>query len=321
MITVITYSKENGYRLLEKTALSHRVSDEKHDLIWIDFESASPEEATLLSSYFDFHPLAIEDCIAETPLPKVDDFGDYVFLVLHGSQLKTENQFITNEINFFLGRNYLATYHETFSRSIQEARERCLKNMPSVARGADFLLHEILDRLVDNYFPVLERFHEEMEQIEQEVFSNPKKNTLNKIVMLKKEVTAIYRTILPQQEILNRLSRDSFSVISNKATVYYRDVYDHLARISELADSYRDQLGGTLEAYLTVVSNRLNEVMKVLTMFTATLMPLTLITGIYGMNFENMPEIKTRFGYFVVLGVMAVTTACIVFYFRKKKWL
>ncbi|MEK7748188.1 MAG: magnesium/cobalt transporter CorA [Nitrospirota bacterium] len=321
MITVIAYSKETGYHLLDKSALAPRIGDEKHDLIWIDFESASQDESTLLSTYFDFHPLAIEDCIAETPLPKVDDFGDYIFLVLHGSRLKTEDQFATNEVNFFLGHNYVVTYHYTFSRSIKDARERCLKNIPSVLRGADFLLHEILDRLVDNYFPVLARFHDEMEQIDQEVFSSPKKNTLNKIVALKKEVTVLYRTILPQQEILNRLSRDPFLVISSKATVYYRDVYDHLARIAELADSYQDQLSGTLEAYLAVVSNRLNEVMKVLTMFTATLMPLTLITGIYGMNFDNMPELRMRFGYFGVLGLMAVTTAAVVFFFRKKKWL
>jgi magnesium transporter len=321
MMTIIAYSKEKGYRLLDQTELLPRISDEKHDMIWIDFETPSPEEAALLSSYFDFHPLAIEDCVAETPLPKIDDFENYIFLVLHGSQWGDEGLFATKDLNFFLGPNYLVTYHDTASRSIKEARERCLKNLPAIARGADFLLHEILDRVVDNYFPVLEQFQDAMEKIEQEIFSNPKKNTLNKIVVLKKKVMLLYRSILPQQEILNRLSRDNFAVISPKTAVYYRDIYDHLARISDLADSYRDQLGSTSQAYLSVVSNRLNEAMKVLTMFTATLMPLTLITGIYGMNFDNMPELRSPYGYFGVLGIMGSVTIGIIFYFRKQKWL
>jgi magnesium transporter len=321
MITVIAYSKEHGYHLLDKTELLPRISDEKHDLVWIDFESPLPDESALLSSYFNFHPLAIEDCVTETLLPKVDDFGDYIFLVLYGARWGVEGRFATNEINFFLGPNYMVTYHDFPSRSVKQARERCLKNLPATIRGADFLLHEVLDCMVDDYFPVLDRFEKAMEGLESEVFANPQKTTLNKIVVLKKEVMLLRRSILPQQEILNRLSRDNFAVIGAKTGVYYRDVYDHLARISEMADSYQDQLGGTLEVYLSAVSNRLNEVMKVLTMFTATLMPLTLITGIYGMNFDNMPELRSRFGYFGVLGVMGVILIGEFIYFRKKKWL
>ena len=321
MMTIIAYSKEGGYRLFDRTELKPKIADEQHDLVWIDFERPAYDETEYLTSYFNFHPLAIEDCVSETPLPKVDDFGTYIFLVLHGSRMLTEGRSATNEVNFFLGPNYLVTYHDNASRSILEARDRCLKNLPSIARGADFLLHEVLDRMVDHYFPVLEQFEKAMEEVEVEVFANPRKETLNKIVMLKKDVMLLRRVILPQQEILNRLSRDNFSVISTKATAYYRDIYDHLASISSLADSYRDQLSGTLEAYLSVVSNRLNEIMKVLTMFTATLMPLTLITGIYGMNFSNMPELNTRHGYFVVLGSMGIMAIGLVIYFRKKKWL
>ena len=321
MMTLIAYSKDGGYRLLTRAELKPRIGDEKHDLIWIDFEKPTPDETDYLSNYFNFHPLAVEDCVAETPLPKVDDFGVYLFLVLHGSRMLTEGRSATNEVNVFLGSNYLVTYHDRASRSIAEARDRCLKNLPSIARGADFLLHEILDRMVDHYFPVLEQLEMAMEEVEVEVFSHPRKETLNRIVMLKKEVMLLRRVILPQQEIFNRLSRDNFAVISAKATTYYRDIYDHLASISDLAEAYRDQLSGTLDAYLSVVSNRLNEIMKVLTMFTATLMPLTLITGIYGMNFSNMPELHTRHGYVAVLGGMGVIAIGLVIYFRKKKWL
>ncbi len=320
MITVIAYSKEDGYRLLNRTDLLPRIGDEKHELVWIDFEAPVTEETTLLSGYFNFHPLAIEDCVTETLLPKVDDFGDYIFLVLHGSQAAGENRFDTSELNFFLGANYLVTYHDTPSRSIKEARERCLKNLPSIPRRTDFLLHEILDRMVDHYFPVLEQFEDSIERLELDIFGQSRKETLNEIITLKKEVMSLRRVITPQQEILNRLSRDNFAVISSKAAIYYRDVYDHLVQISGLADTYRDHLSGTLDAYLSIVSNRLNEVMKVLTIFTAILMPLTLITGIYGMNFEYMPELRSRYGYYGVLGGMAVIAISLVIYFRKRKW-
>jgi magnesium transporter len=322
MIHVVVYSKDTGYQLEDPSRLAPYIHEDKHDLVWIDFEAATTAEAALLSQFFHFHPLAIEDCVTETLLPKIDDFGDYIFLVLHGSRSSgDESPFETSEVNFFLGVHYLVTYHDLPSRSIKEARDRCLKNLPSIAKGPDFLLHEILDRMVDHYFPMMEILEDEMERIELEVFSQPKKETLNDIVKLKKQVLLLRRVITPQQEILNRLSRDNFAVISPKAAIYYRDVYDHLVRISDLADSYRDQLSNTLEAYLSVISNRLNEVMKVLTMFTATLMPLTLITGIYGMNFDNMPELRMKYGYYGVLGAMGVMAIALVIYFRKKKWL
>lgn len=320
MIAIIAYSKEEGYRYFDQPERIPDFLKDKRELIWVDLEAATEPEASILSRYFNFHPLAIEDCISETLLPKVDDFGDYIFLVLHGARVAEEG-LSTMEINFFLGPNYLVTYHDEPSRSINKVKERCLKNSLSITRGADFLLHEILDGMVDNYFPVLDHLDAAIDQVEEEVFSRPEQGTLNKIFNLKKEVMHLRRVTGPQREILNRLSRDPFPVISPKAAIYFRDVYDHLARISDLSESYRDLVSGALEAYLSVVSNRLNEIMKVLTIFTATLMPLTVITGIYGMNFQNMPELQSRNGYYAVLGIMAVIAGGMLFYFRKKKWL
>ncbi|HEY5599166.1 MAG TPA: magnesium/cobalt transporter CorA, partial [Candidatus Manganitrophaceae bacterium] len=268
-----------------------------------------------------FHPLAIEDCVTETLLPKIDDFGDYIFLVLHGSRVSEERGFSTAEINFFLGPHYLVSYHDQPSRSVNRTKERLLKNAPSMTKGVDFLLHEILDGMVDNYFPVLDQFDDAVDGIEEEVFSHPDQETLNKIFTLKKEVMHLRRVTGPQREILNRLSRDNFSVISPKAAIYYRDVYDHLVRISDLSESYRDLITGALEAYLSVVSNRLNEIMKILTIFTATFMPLTLITGIYGMNIESIPGLRSEDAFWGVLGGMAIITAAMFLFFRKKKWL
>lgn len=321
MISILVYSEEEGHRSFDRPALLPSLLADERNRLWVDLEAATPEEAEILSRDFHFHPLAIEDCISETLLPKIDDYSDYIFLVLHGSRPMTDHAFVTAEMNFFLGSRYLVSYHDEPSRSISRAKERCLRGGPSVTRGVDFLLHEILDGMVDNYFPVLDQFDSIIDRIEEEVFARPDRETLNRIFDLKKEVMHLRRVAGPQREILNRLSRDPFPVISAKAAVYFRDVYDHLARISDLAESYRDLVTGALEAYLSVVSNRLNEIMKVLTVFTATLMPLTVITGIYGMNFENMPELRFRYGYFIVLAVMAAITVGMLAFFRKKKWL
>ncbi len=321
MISILVYSEEEGHRSFDRLDRLPSLLADKRNWVWLDLEAATPQEAESLSRDFHFHPLAVEDCISETLLPKIDDYGDYIFLVLHGSRPITDRTFATAEMNFFLGPRYLVSYHDEPSRSISRAKERCLRTGPSITRGVDFLLHEILDGMVDNYFPVLDQFDSMIDRIEEEVFARPDRETLNKIFSLKKEIMHLRRVASPQREILNRLSRDPFPVISAKAAVYFRDVYDHLARITDLAESYRDMVTSALEAYLSVVSNRLNEIMKLLTVFTATLMPLTVITGIYGMNFVNIPELHTQYGYFIILAVMAMVSIGMLLFFRKKKWL
>ncbi|MDC4205669.1 MAG: magnesium/cobalt transporter CorA [Candidatus Manganitrophus sp.] len=321
MTSILVYSEEEGHRSFDDLSVLPSLLENKKNQIWVDFEGPAPEAAESLSRDFHFHTLAIEDCISETLLPKIDDYGDYIFLVLHGARTMGDQTFVTAEINFFLGSNYLVSYHDEPSRSISQAKERCLRSGPAITRGVDFLLHEILDAMVDHYFPVLDQFDSIIDGIEEEVFAQPDRETLNKIFSMKKEVMHLRRVAGPQREILNRLSRDPLKVISPTAAVYFRDVYDHLARINDLAESYRDLVTSALDAYLSVVSNRLNEIMKVLTVFTATLMPLTVITGIYGMNFENMPELHSKYGYFIVIAVMAAITVGMLAFFRKKKWL
>jgi len=210
---------------------------------------------------------------------------------------------------------------EQLSRSINRTKERCLKNSLAMSRGMDFLLYEILDGTVDNYFPILDDFDEVVNELEHEVIHNPSKETLNRIFSLKRDGMALRRVTGPQREILNRLSRDPFAVINKRTAIYFRDVYDHLVRISELAESYKDLTTGLLEAYLSVVSNRLNEIMKVLTVFTAVMMPLTVITGLYGMNFKYMPELDWPYGYHMTIGIMAVVIVGMLGFFRWKKWL
>jgi magnesium transporter len=322
MIEIFAFSKENGLRRMTDVTTLPGLLKEEMESVWVDLESPTEEESQILSTVFNFHPLAIEDCIAESHLPKLDDFGEYLFLVLHGARRgDVSGTFKTIELNFFLGKRYLVTYHQQLSRSINRTKERCLKNSLAMSRGMDFLLYEILDGTVDNYFPILDDFDEVVNDLEHEAIHNPSKDTLNKIFSLKRDGMSLRRVTSPQREILNRLSRDPFAVINKRTAIYFRDVYDHLVRIADLAESYKDLTTGLLEAYLSVVSNRLNEIMKVLTVFTAVMMPLTVITGLYGMNFKYMPELNWPYGYHLTLGIMAVIVVVMLGFFRWKKWL
>ncbi|MBI3610119.1 MAG: magnesium/cobalt transporter CorA [Nitrospirae bacterium] len=322
MIEIFAFTKENGLRRTTDAGSLPGLLKDETESVWVDLETPTEEETQILSSIFNFHPLAIEDCIAESHLPKLDDFGDYLFLVLHGARRgDISGTFKTVELNFFLGKRYLVTYHQQLSRSINRTKERCLKNSLAMSRGMDFLLYEILDGTVDNYFPILDDFDEVLDELEHEVTASPSKETLNRIFSLKRDGMSLRRVTSPQREILNRLSRDPFAVVNKRTAIYFRDVYDHLVRINDLAESYKDLTTGLLEAYISMVSNRLNEVIKVLTALTVVFMPLTVIPSIYGMNFKNMPELNWEYGYPVALGMMAVIVVVMLGFFRKKKWI
>ncbi len=322
MIQVFAYSKGAGLRALETADNLPELLKDEREHVWVDLESPTPSEMEILSSLFHFHALAIEDCLTESSLPKIDDYGDHLFLVLHGSTKDpVPGQFTTYEIDCFISRNYLVTVHYHPSRSIDRSKDRCRKESPTMSMGMDFLLHEILDGMVDNYFPLLDDYDEMIDALEDEVFSKPTQMTLNKIFSLKRDIMHLRRVAAPQREIFNRLSRNESPALTKKSAIYFRDVYDHLVRIYDLAESYRDLITGTLEAYLSVVSNRMNEVMKVLTVIATIILPLSLIAGIYGMNFEFMPELHTHYGYFVVLGIMAGLAGTMLYLFRRKGWL
>jgi magnesium transporter len=292
-------------------------------LHWIDLEDPTVKEATLLEDPFHFHPLAIEDCLAEVHHPKVDDYESYIFVIVHGIRFDAPtDQFITRELDIFLGRNYLITHHKGPMRSISTLREMCNKNLvSSFPRGADFLVHQILDLLFEHYFPNLDSIEDKVQLVQVEVFEHPTRETLDRIFELKKDVLQLRRICAPQREIVNRLARGEFEVVSPRAAVYFRDIYDNLYRIVEASFAYQDMVQSLLDAYLSAVSNRLNETMKRLTVIGAIMAALTVITGVYGMNFEHMPELKWKFGYAFVWAMMAAVSIGLYFWFRKKDWI
>jgi magnesium transporter len=295
------------------------------NFVWIDMEAPTvEEEEEILAGVFNFHPLTIEDSRRDHPQPKVEEFPEYLYIVFHGVRTDTSSRnFVTKELDVYLGKNFLVTYHHEHFRSIAAIKKQVLASPVACQRGGAYLLHQILDYIVDLYAPVIEDFEVYITKLEDRIFRLRKANNriLAEIIKLKRNVLRLRRISQKQLDIIYRLSHGEFGLIEENMLPFYRDVYDHLLRVSDLSESYRDLVSSLMDTYLSVLSNRTNEVMKTLTIFSAIMLPLSLIAGIYGMNFENMPELKTRFGYFAVLGFMGLVAAIMLGYFWRQGWI
>jgi len=303
--------------------LPNLLSD-KGNLVWVDIEKPNAADNKILSDIFHFHPLTIEDAIETRNHPKVESYGDYLFLIVHGVTMETNStNFVTHELDIYLGENFVLTYHHDFFRSINHVKSQVRANTFSCERGADYLLHQILDRLVDLYIPVVDDFDTAINKLEDRIFEmkNGSNKILEEIMDVKRSAGRLIRISSKQLDVISRMSHGEFPLISEHILPFYRDVYDHLHRVSVLAENYRDLVGGLLNIHFNVVANRTNDVVKILTIFSAIVLPLSLIAGIYGMNFENMPELKTRYGYFLTLGLMVLLAIALLFYFWRKGWI
>jgi magnesium transporter len=295
-------------------------------LLWVILQDAQAEEiADVLRDTFQFHPLTIEDCESVGyQTPKVDDFEEHMFILSHalirdGEDLENLN---TQELDMFLGKNYVVCSYRTDTMPpVDHIWTRLEKDRRLIQNGADFLCHAILDALVDDYMPLIDKMDEEIEWLEDRVLEKPNPETLQRILALKHSTLTLRRIVAPQREIMNRLSRDEFSLITANHRIYFRDIYDHLVRIQDLAESVRDIVSGTLDIYLSATSNRLNEVMKALTIVSTIFLPLTFIAGVYGMNFKYFPEINWQYGYLYVWILFAAILIAMLLFFRKRGWI
>jgi magnesium transporter len=278
---------------------------------------------------FHFHPLSIEDCVKESPSPKVDEYSPkeedrfvpYLFIVIHAVDYsRKDGVFATSELNFFLGKNFLITYHQDPLRSVTQTEERAVKATMHIARAPDRVAYTLLDSIAENYKPALDELSLEISELEQRALQDPCKATLNKILMVKKEVLHLRQIIGPQREVLARFARGEFKLIRAHLVPYYRDVYDSLHHISELAQGYTDSLTGILQVYLNMSSNQTGEVVKLLTLITVITTPLMMIGTWYGMNFHDMPELSWRHGYWIAASLTILSTVGTFLYFRSKKW-
>lgn len=312
-----------------------QVCRQPEGVIWIDLEDPSDaEEETLLVSLLDIHPLAIEDAQRgreeEGHLPKVEDFSDYLFIIFNPIERKdataeseTEEKLDirTSQLSAYLFSRMLVTHHYRPMRSIAYAMQMCSKNPQTLGRGPDFLFHLIIDDIVDNYTPILDALDESVDSMEDEVFEKPSQRCMVRILQLKKDIMTIRRIAVYQREMLNRLSRGEFSLISEGEIIYYRNVYDHLVRMTDLAESYRDVVSGLLDAYLSVTSNNLNRVMKVLTIISTIFLPLSVITGFFGMNFEYLPGLHWEYGHTAATLFMLAVAGGMLWVFKHNRWM
>lgn len=292
--------------------------------VWVSLEKTTPEEVNrVLADTFHFHPLSVEDCVSSGyQPPKVDDFGTYIFLILHALHCVDHfDEMETKELNLFLGHNYLVTsYIDDEMAPIRKTLQRLQRDERMAHNGPDFLCHAILDYLVDEFMPLLDELEEEIEVLEDKVVEKPTPDTLQRILSMKHVILTLRRAIMPQREILNRLSRDDFPQIDRASRIYFRDIYDHLVRIQDLLDTVRDIVGNTLDTYLSATSNRLNEVMKALTVVSTIFLPLSFIAGVFGMNFQYFPEITWPLGYVWAWFLFISIALGMILIFKKRGW-
>jgi magnesium transporter len=333
MITIYQYL--NGtIRTLDLKEL-HRATRGESGMIWVDLENPTEaEEETLLLSIFDFHPLTIDDCRKgndqEGHLPKVEDFGDYLFIIfnpveglmaLDDGESMFRMEISTTQLSAYLTTKILVTHHYIPLRSVTNAMQLLVKNPLSLGKGPDFLFHFIIDDIVDNYTPILDKLDDAIDKMEDEVFQSPSQTSMMRILHLKRNIMTIRRVAVYQREMLSRLSRGEFELINRDEMIYYRNVYDHLVRMTDMADSYRDLVTSLLDAYLSVTSNNLNQVMKVLTIISTIFLPLSVITGFFGMNFTYLPISTWEYGVAITTGFMVVVATGMLWFFKRNKWI
>lgn len=294
--------------------------------IWVDLEQATPEETkSMLESMFNFHPLAIEDCVSPSEQPKVEEYEGYLFLVMHAVDYSSqEHCFQTNELNVFIGKNFLVTYHDRPLRSIALTIERVMKNSAAVARAPDRLTYTLLDLLLDQYNPSTERLSAEIEAMEREAINTKSRNFLTDVLRLKGEVARLRTIIGPQREVMSRIARGEFKIIRAHLLPYFRDLHDTLIRLAAQADGYRDSLTNLITVQLNMQQAETNQVVKVLTVLATLSLPLVAITSFYGMNIKHFPNESWPswpWAYAYILGLNALVTGLIYWFLRRKNWL
>jgi magnesium transporter len=291
--------------------------------VWVDLSDPSPDDARILTDVFHFHELSVEDALAETHHPKVESYGEYLYLILHGIDFSArEHTFKTQDIDFFLGERYLVTVHPGVSRSIRQVSEVCDRNARVLGEGPAALLYRIVDTMVDNYRPEVEKLSERLDDIEKEVFEHPTPKLARRILDFKRDVASLRRIVLPQRDAVGRLARREFSLISEQMAYRFRDVHDHLVRLADEAMFFQDRITSLLDAYLSNVSNQLNSVMKVLTVIATIFMPLTVLTGMWGMNvpLPHLPGGEHAQFWWITL-LMLFISIVMLWFFRKKGWI
>src|SRR4030042_1733906 len=297
---------------------------DKPTVTWINIDGLHEVDIIeKLGSHFGLHPLLLEDILNTEQRPKFEESDNYIFFVLKMiSSDKTDGEIDAEQVSVIFGANFVISFQEREGDVFNPVRDRIRKSKGRIRKvGADYLAYALLDAIVDNYFVILENVGEKIEDTEQQLAANPSPQALQLIRELKNEMIFLRKSIWPLRELISGFERLETPLVQQPTRVYFRDVYDHTIQIIDTVESYRDMISGMLDIYLSSMSNKMNEVMKVLTIFASIFIPLTFVAGVCGMNFENIPELKWHWGYFGLLGVMVIIVISLIFYFKRKKWL
>lgn len=323
---------KNGDQKIEEGFTERDLPDliaDKRNMVWVDLLGEKNEQIDeakrVLADIFRFHPLTIEDCIETRNQPKIEAFPNYVYFILHGiiSDQTHPSNFVTKELDCFLGDNFVVTFHLERFRSIKAVKQHIRSNTFIAQRGPGYVLHQVLDHIIDLYLPVVDDFDETINRLEDRIFEMCTADNLilEEIVDLRRSVARLRRISVRQLEVLRRISHGEFPQFPEQLLPFYRDIHDHLIRISDLAESYRELVSGLFDIHFAVVASRTNDVMKTLAVVSAIILPLSLLAGIYGMNFRHMPELESAYGYYLTLSAMIFITASLLFYFWRRRWI
>jgi len=297
-------------------------------LLWVDFQGETPEASEpLLKETFHFHPLAIEDALFQTHVPKVDEWEGYLYIALHAIAYKPQaSELEMVELDVFMGANYLVTHHDLPIPALDRVWDASQRDERQRKQGADHLLYLLLDELTVDFMKSVEEIDEEIDFIEDKVFEKPDNKTVQRIFFLKRVTLHLRRSLSPMREVLNKLARDDYAMIDIRDRVYFRDVYDHFVRLHDIAESLRDLVSGVLDTYLSVVNNRMNDVMKTLTTITTLFMPISFLAGFFGMNFfqpvsAGLKPWTDNPAFIISMGIFLVTPVLMFFWMRRRGWM
>ena len=313
---------------VEETILQH-IEDavpfkDTDSVTWININGLHyVEEIERVGEQYGLHPLVLEDIVNTSQRPKIDEYDGYLFVVLKMLYYDKDENIAIEQVSLVLGKNYVLTFQEAKGDVFETVRDRLRHGKGRIRTlKSDYLLYTLIDAVVDHYFSIVETLGNKIEDLETDLFAGQAKDNINvEVQQLKREILKVRRAIYPLREVINRIEKIEHPLIYKRTITYYRDIYDHLIQVSENIDIYREMIWSLMDMYMTTISNKMNEVMKVLTIMSSIFIPLTFLAGIYGMNFENIPELKNPNGYFILLGVMLLLFIGLLFYFKRKKWL
>jgi magnesium transporter len=310
---------EAGFRAVPTGEAYAFLVGKPNTMVWFDAQGASPEIETFLRDTLHVHPLTIEDIFEERSTPKIEDYGNYLYVILHGVKGGTLD-LKPAELDVLLGKDWIFTHHPEPMACVATVAEQLVRNPKQLQRGPAWVAHALLDRLTDTYLPVLDQFEEEVDELEKEVVQSPDRTILPRLFALKRSLQRLRRISVYQRDMLQRLSRGDYEVLPEKVLPFYRDVFDHFVRIADFADSYRELVTAALDIYMSGIANRTNDVMKALTLISTIMLPLNFIAGVYGMNVD-LPGQHFHTMFFVIAVVMTVTSGALYLSFRRRRWL